>query len=507
MAAKLEAKSKERKNDAINLLILLFIASLLGVYLITTTVLIAKDGVYYIERAQKFSSDPSGVIKSHPPGYPFLIFIAHKFVMLFSNSSSVFTWIYIAQSVTLLCRLFALIPLYFIGKFLIGSKKSFWAILILLILPYPARFGSDVLRDWPYILFLAMGFLLLLWGAKYGKWWVFSVVGLSSGLGYLIRPESAQLIVYGILWVILSVFRPKLWDVSRWKNLIALALLVIGFAIPAIPYMKYTGRIIPPKIEHIIRAFSFNGLPDKTDVPKVNAVSSNYNTAEIVPHKVLKALSEIFRTIGENLMWFFMLPLVIGLYYRFRGDAKREELFLITTFVLVSVTMMVLRYCYIQLTVSKRWSLPLITFTIFYIPVGLQVVGNWLESKFPMNKQRKKKRFSWFLILLLIGICICIPKLFRPVRIEKQGYREAAKWLMENTAPEDIVAVQDKRISFYAERKGRVYGKNVPKGVKYIVKIVKGGEKPKVNLAVQEKCSAWIGRRGKRKRVIIYEAL
>lgn len=41
----------------------------------------------------------------------------------------------------------------------------------------------------------------------------------------------------------------------------------------------------------------------------------NYNTAEIVPRNVLEALYKIFQIIGEHLMWFFVLPLVIGLWY------------------------------------------------------------------------------------------------------------------------------------------------------------------------------------------------
>lgn len=505
------SKQLVKKQDLIHLSILLAIALGIGIYLIATTVLIAKDGVFYIERAQQFAQNPVAIIKAHPPGYPFLILIVHKFVTLFINSTSNQTWIYCAQAVTLLCRLLALIPLYFIGKLLVGSKNSFWAILILIFLPFPTRIVCDVVREWPYLLFLATAFFFLLWSAKSGKWWLFGLVGAGSGLGYLIRHESAQLVVYGFVWIMLSVFKPKLWGVSRWKNLIALALLLIGFAIPAVPYMKCTGKIIPPKVNRIMKSFSFIALPDKTDTPKVNAVTSNYNTAEIVPSDVLKALGEIFKTVGENLVWFFVPALLIGLYYRFRGDAKREELFLITAFILVSVTMMILWYCYIQLHVSQRWSLPLITCTIFYIPVGLGVVGNWLESKLPMNKQgtntSKKKRFSWFLVLFLIGISICIPKLLRPVRIEKQGYKEAANWLRENTAVETVIAVPDGRISFYAERKGLAYGNKFPQQAKYIVKIVKGGEKPKVSLAVQEKYSAWVDKRGKKKRIVIYEVL
>jgi hypothetical protein len=121
VVAKFEAGPKRYQEDTVQLVILLFIAFLLGVYLIATTILIADDGVYYIKQAQKFSSDPRSVIISHPPGYPFLIFIALKFVGLFNSSPSAQTWAYTAQSITLLCRLLAIIPLYFIGKLFVGT--------------------------------------------------------------------------------------------------------------------------------------------------------------------------------------------------------------------------------------------------------------------------------------------------------------------------------------------------------------------------------------------------
>ena len=501
-----------KKQDFVHIAILVAIALVIGVYLIATTVLISKDGVFYLERAQQFAQDPIKIIKAHPPGHPFLILLAHKFVSLFINNTSNQIWIYSAQGATLLCRLLALIPLYFIGKLLVGGKNSFWALIILVVLPYPAKFVCDVVREWPYLLFLATGFFFLLWGAQKGKWWIFGLVGLSSGLGYLIRHESAQLVLYGLLWVAMSVLRQKLWNVSRWKSLIALALLLIGFAIPAAPYMKCTGKIIPYKLNRIINSFSFNGLPDKTDVPKVNMVSSDYNTAEIVPHNVLEALYEIFQAIGENLMWFFLPALMIGLYYHFRSDAKFENRFLITAFIMMNVVMIILRYCFISQHFSKRWILPLITFIIFYIPVGLRIVGNWLNNKWAHPKQKtyipEEKRLCWFVILFLIGIGICMPKLLRPIRIEKQGYREAANWLRGNTAPADIIAAPDRRIAFYAERKGLIYDKKVPNQAKYVVRIERDkDEELKFGIEVREKYSVWVDKRKKKKKIVIYKVL
>jgi hypothetical protein len=300
--------------------------------------------------------------------------------------------------------------------------------------------------------------------------------------------------------------------VSRWKAFVGLTLLIIGFAIPAVPYMKCTGRIIPPKVNRIMKSFSFNGLPDKTDEPKDNMVSSNYNTAEIVSHDALKAFGEILKTIGENLMWFFVPMLLIGFWYHFLRDAKYEERFLIIAFIITNVVMMVLRYCYIRPHVSQRWSLPLITFTIFYIPVGLRIISRWLERKFPLNKQKtnlfhKNKPF-WFSVLFLIGTCLCLPKLLRPIRIEKEGYRDTAEWLRGNTARQDIIAVSDRRISFYAERKGLMLGKKVPQGAGYVVRIMKN-EDEELNLGriVKEKHSVWVDGRKKDKKLVIYKVL
>jgi len=506
VTSKLEGNLKECRQDFIYVAILMAIALTIGIYLVVTTVMISKDGVFYIELAQELTTEPAKITKAHPPGYLFLILMSHKFVNLFTDNSSNLIWIYSAQSITLLCRLLAIIPLYFIGKLLVGSRNSFLALFILTILPYPARFGCDVVREWPYLLFLATGFLFLFRGIKYGKWWVFGIVGLSSGFGYLIRYESAQLVLYGFLWVAMSMFRPKVWDVSRWKSFFAVALLLIGFSIPAAPHMKCTGKIIPRRVNHIIKSFSFNVFPDKTEEPNVNIVSSNYNTAEMVPYEVLKSLGEIFKTVGENLIWFFMPPLMLGLYYRFRGNVKSQEWFLITVFVLVNVTIITLRYCYIESAVSKRWSLPLITFTIFYVPVGLHTIGDWLNKKQSHLEQKsdlKGGHLSWFVILFLIGIGICMPKLLRPVRIEKQGYRDAAKWLRGNTAPTDIIAVSDRRLYFYAERKGVICDEEFPKVAGYFVRIRKiEDEEVNPGITAREEYSVWVNKQEKEKLII-----
>ena len=508
------------KQDIIHLVILVVIALVIGVYLIVTTVLIAKDGVFYIERAQQLATDPIKIIKAHPPGYPFLIMAAHKCATLFSDDSSVFTWIYSAQGITLLCRLLALIPLYFIGKLLVGGKDSFLAILILVILPHSANSCAEVLREWPYLLFLAMGFFFLLWSAKSGKWWAFGIVGLVSGLGYLIRPESVQLVVYALLWGGVSLFRPKLWVVYRWKTIAALALLFIGFAIPATPYMKLTGQYFPPKAWFFIRSFfssimSFfsTNYSNNVDATRISLAGSNLNFSSVVtvPQNILKALIEIHKTVGENLMWFFMPPFLVGLWCRFRNKVDDEERFLVTALIFLNITIFVFQYCYGSTHISRRWTLPVIALTVFYVPTGLRVLACWLSAISTRRRVENKENTQfYFIVLLAVGVVICLPKLSRPIGLSKNGYIAAAKWINENAPKETLVAVPDLRIAFYADRKGLGYDNKVPDEAKYIVVILESGDgeqKPKLDDSLMESYSGWVNMQEKKRRIMVYQML
>lgn len=494
-----------RKQDLIHLAILLVIALGIGVYLITTTVVITKDGVWYIQEARKFSREPQDVIKGHPFGFPFLIFITHKFIALFSGSSSLSTWIYPAQSITLLCRLLALISLYFIGKLLVGSKRSFWAILILIILPYPAEFGSDVLREWPHILFLASGLLFLIWAVKQSKCWMFGAAGFVAGLGHIIRPECTQLLIYGALWIFIRFFSPKP-GMSKPRLLCALSVLLIGFAIPAAPYMTARGKFLPAKLRNFI-GISNPEESEEIQEPEINS-DNNVNTTSAAPGKILKAIGELAGVISENLMYYFVPPLLIGIYFHFRKQSSATEIerFFVPALAALNIVMLIALY-YSWEYISRRHGLPLVVFTIFYVPIGLEVSADWLANRFSKSRPASGHDCRlWFFILLITGTAICLPKLLSRPGSDKPGYRTAAAWLKENTTRDDLIAVPDRRITFYAERKGHIYETKPSKQTAYFVSILKNkDQKPVFAGAAQEQYSVWVDKHKKKKKIVIYK--
>lgn len=502
MAAKLEVKSKRHKDDSINLLILICAVSLLGVYLIATTVLIAKDGVMYIEYAKKLAIEPAKAMRDFPsaPGYSFLICSTNKVINLFYEESSLKSWIISAQCVSLLSKIVATITLYFTGSLLVGSRISFRAVLILTILPISAEYGSDALTEWPHIMFLAAGFWLLLLGAKSGKWLIFGCVGIIAGLGYLIRPECCQLVIFGVAWLLFDFFRSQN-KMPKRRVIGSLIILLAGFAVIAVPYMSFKGYIFPE--QRIGELALLENMP-RYEIGVAN-IPGKY-LAGLIPAKIIVGLGKLSKNICEILMYYFAPFLLIGIYHRFKKcNTSTLEKFFIPALILLNASLLIWLYHRTGF-MSKRHTLPLVSLTIFYVPIGLQVTGDSIGSRLSIRKLKTgtTKFISWFFALLVIGIAICLPKLVRPLRIEKQGYREAAKWLRENTTSKDIIAVPDKRISFYSDRKEVITEDvTIPATAKYIVRIVKTGEEV---YGLKKEYSVWADKR-KRRMIVICKRL
>ncbi len=255
------------KSDLLHLGILAGLCLFIGIYLIRGMVLISRDGAFYISQAQQLAQSSAGVARRYPAGYPFVLWLAHEVATRLAGHDSGMLWVLSAQGVTLACRVLALVPLYFLGTLLVGARNSFWALLILIVLPYPAQYGSDVLREWPHLLFLSLGFWLLCWALRTRRWWVLVFVGLDAGLGYFIRPECIQLILYGLLGLgslrlatgggrpARANRRRPVDDIPDVKTGIghtvgspagAGFLLVAGFLAPVVPYIYATGTTVVP---------------------------------------------------------------------------------------------------------------------------------------------------------------------------------------------------------------------------------------------------------------------
>ena len=439
-----------RKNSIKHLIILLALAAAIGIYLIATTVMISQDGVTYISSARTFAEKPITNLRRLPvhPGYLTLVLAANKLISPFIAAADSESLIISAQSVALLCRLASIVLLYFIGRLLVGPAMTFLALLILIMLPLPARYASDTLGDWPHLMFLAAGLLLLLAGARSGRWWMFGAAGLAAGLGFLIRPESGQLLAYGAAWLVLCLISPKR-KTTRPRAAAAMILLITGFAVTAGPYILHVGYLLPEQ-----RLGPLPHFADAADNHSDVTPSPPQSLARIVPAKIARAIAKLAKNICETLMYYFVPAVAIGLYCRFRRESNADsvERFFILSFIALNVVVLVAlhhNYGYI----SKRHSLPLIVMTTFYIPLGLRTISARLQKDQPAHAASAETRSSLlFCALLFVGLAICVPKLLRPLHADKKYIKLAAQWLSRNTCQDDLIQAPDPRIAFFAQR-------------------------------------------------------
>jgi len=452
-----------------------------GLYHVANMTVIAEDGVDYICYARALSAEPVKVLgdpstyagSPYPPGYPAVICAVYKLSCLLGLGGSLAAWIHSAQAASLACRLLGLVLLYFIAAEFVARRFAFWAVLIFSLLPYPVQIGSDVLREWPYLLFLAAGFLLLIRAAKLQIWWLFGAAGLVSGLGYLIRPASAQLVFYGIFWLGLCLAgRAGEAGMVRRRAAAALAVLIVGFLVVAGPYSAVRGKLLPYRVHEAMETLSADsdspGLrpaeqPEKT-IPGTFFRREKRYLVSFFPFvaargSIPRAALLLGRRLAELFSYYFLPFALLGLYRHLRGRRRNHLELLLILFLLVNAAMPLARHFFFASSFSRRYVLPLAAFMVFFVPAGLEAAGAAIADYVRRLQGGRVSAVGsaglYFLVLVAIGAALCMPRLLRPARLEKRGYLSAATWLRRNTAMEDTIAVPDARIAFYAERKAR----------------------------------------------------
>ena len=345
--------------------------------------------------------------------------------------------------------------MYFVAKRFAGPRAALVTVLVAIVLPKPAEFGADALRDWPNLLFLLVGLLLLLAAAQRERWWLYGLAGLACGLGSLIRTETLQLAVCGLVWLGWKFVKARGWAVRRGLLASAAMLLLSVGAIQG-TYLAVGGGKLPHNV-HLLRPFHIS----RSSIYTSAGGSLGCVVLGAEDGTAAEFLLELARKIQRNLHEVFVPFWAVGMvcFLRKRGNVAGRALFNI--FLLASLSLIVGRY-YLVLgpAVHTRYVMPLVMTSLFFVPVGLRVAGLWVDRLFRRGTtclRKMRRKLPARTAFLALGILICLPRLLEPVGADKRHYRDAARWLSANARPDDLIATMDKRICFYAGFRTRVY--------------------------------------------------
>jgi len=443
--------------------LLVALAAAIGIYLIATTVLIAKDGQFYIDQARHLTGDLAGPPEVHLLGYPLLIAGCYWILSIFGFGGGLESWIVSAQAAALVAKVLCLLPLSAIGRRFVGSKRSIMAIFVLVLLPLPAEWGADVLRDFPSLCLLLTSLMLLIAGAESERLDLFALAGLACGIGFTVREELLQLALYAVLWLVWRLVTARGWS-ARGRHLAAGLLFVVMLAIPAGLHYSAMGERWPAKTDLLLQKLGLTKsaqqqAPDNpttnasTDTPPPAAAGAANNDLSIPD-----ATYKIVKKLGGNFHEYYYLFWAVGLVCCLRRKGGAAGKFFVLAMMVGTVALLYMRYFEYSGELSKRYLLPLSAGTIFFVPEGLRQVGIRIELllrlRHPEFARALRRKIRISTVLLLVGVVLCVPKLLTPTRWDKQYYADAASWLAKNSPRDALVTSSDNRIVFHAERTG-----------------------------------------------------
>jgi hypothetical protein len=437
----------DQRGASLQLGLLAAIAVVIGIYLIGTTTLVAKDGIFYIDQARKLSGDLPGGPKSHLLGFPLMIATFHQILTTCGMGSGISTWIISAQAVSLLARVLCLLPVYLIGKRFVGRKRSIMGIFILVMLPLPAEWGADVLRDFPGLLLLLSCLAFLIIGAESRRIHFFALAGLACGAGVAIREELLQLVLYVMLWFAWRFTTARNWP-DRRRLAVSCLIFLVMVSLPALWHIYASGWNLPVKTNALLL------IMEGVEPSSVAGVAPPSTVNDVL--SVSGASYKIVQMLGGNFHEYFYPFWIIGLISCLRKKGNPDAKFFIITMMIVTVALLYVRYFLYFGGISKRYLLPISAGTIFFIPEGLRLVGLWIErlvrARHKAFSRTIRSRVRISTILLLLGIATCIPKLMQTIRWEKKYYAQAAELVAELTEPDAKIWAFDARICLYSNR-------------------------------------------------------
>ncbi|HMP60176.1 MAG TPA: glycosyltransferase family 39 protein, partial [Gemmatales bacterium] len=233
-------------RDLVLLLALLLLGGMVKGVIWQRTAILARDGIGFIEIAQRFDREPWPQVlrEAHQhPVYPVHVWLtARAASWIGMPPQSNLDWQQCAHAANVFLGVLVVIPMYVLARPLVGVWGAFAAAFLYQVLPVPAHVTADTLSEGAYLFWAATGLALLTRGLQVWRWYWFILAGLAVGLAYLTRPEGAMITLAGLAVLFWAALRR--WQPQPWRRAV-LAGLCLGLATAATvtPYWLTIGRL------------------------------------------------------------------------------------------------------------------------------------------------------------------------------------------------------------------------------------------------------------------------
>lgn len=459
VGARIEVEAPQRwlaPTDYGLLLILLGISTLLHSWLISHTFVTARDSLGFARYALNLRyptyEQPEGapvartfvdVLREaeHPPGYPMTVVAASVVVRKAYPAELPEQMLLSCQIASACAGILLVIPMYGIGRMLLGQWKGFAATLLFQVLPVPAHITSDGLAEALYLLGFAVALFFGMRALRNRSTLNTLLAGMATGASYLVRPEGLIVAVaLAGMFVFLGLSR-------RWPRDLVLGRLValaIGVMIAASPYMiliggltnKSTGKELLERVlgnKNPRASFGTWQHSQRADAPAV--LLASWYDAERDPQKPLWAIKALA---NETFKAGFYAPVglaLIGAFIlrkRLIQDPAWTLLLVLATLHAGVLIVLGLKIGY----VSERHTLLLVFASVYLAMAALEPVGRaFTLPRFQACCQGRLGAYMLLIGLIAGGIAGSL----KPLHENRYGHYQTGKFLGRVATPEDTI--------------------------------------------------------------------
>jgi len=416
--------------------------------------LISLDGAFqYIPVAKLFAWGEYWEALHQPqlPLYPFLMAIVSKVIGNFEISG---------QIISFVTSVLAVIPLYLLGKSILGENAAFWAGIFYFLNPEMLQRSVDVLQEGLliFLLFSAVFLFYLFLNEKRIFWLVVST--LITLLAVLTRVVSLMFIPVFVFWIL---FIKKKLNVGLSKRLGYILIILALCTTVVVPLMinvkAVTGQWDISKKTVTVRSLIESVLFDK---------AVEMGEAERGPFTLVRKIIKVYHPI----LFLFLLAGLIRRKAIPRNLFKEMFLFSFIFGYLIIIGLMMWstqRYLFFPILLSYLWA-----------GAGAVEIQERVIKRLRLSPQRVT------IGLVALIFIVFLPVLLNPYRVEKLGRKAVGLWIKNQEIWKPLIMTDAQQIAYYAEGELLTmdklnYESHIrearAKGIKYIVVEEKNIEK------------------------------
>lgn len=473
------------RSDLFYLLLLLALVLPLRAWLLFNTEVAARDSIGYIRYALHFETQTWGdAVRSNAqhPGYSFCVWLLSQPLRAAHGTTDAEIMRLAAQGVSAIAALLLIVPMFYLGKEVLGPRVAFWGALLFQYLPVSGHHLSDGVSEPLFLLLTTTG----LWQALVGfrRWSAgaecggrrscslvpFALCGLFGGLAYWTRPEGAFVVAAAGL----ALVGRQLLIRVRWREF-----LVQGacLAAPALAlaggYVWVTGELtrkIAPRFMigwETMRAADSSALPSGRhgSLPEspgrqdfrlhgrglfASAFGAFIPQAKDYPTRFRRAGQTYFMELIQGFHYAGALFALLGLVW-YGGYLIRMPGFWVLLVYGMIQTATLLLLAVRAFYISDRHMMVIVLSGTFLMAAGLLEAGRRAQDWLRQTQLRESfARWSMPTLLATVMLGLCMPKTLQRVHGNRAGNYRAGAWLRENVRDGDLVVDDHCWSHFYA---------------------------------------------------------